>query len=277
MSRARKVLDAFCLPVPTPLPRRRDEAVLDRAETFDLPAGDWLLRGYAWGTGPVVLLAHGWSSRVAHLAAFVEPLLAAGYRVAAAEMPGHGPGRPVESNLLQFEIALLALDGVAGPADGVIAHSGGALATTMALGHGLRARRVALLAPMVRLERSVERFAAAHDLDEAELRAFKDGMVERFGPELWARTSADLLAARLAVPAVLAHDPADQEVPYAEAVLLADAWPGARLIAREGVGHRRLLRQRSIVDRIVAFVTGRQAAPAEPALRQDRAAGRSRP
>ncbi len=254
--RARKVLEQFLLPVPTPEPRRRDEALLERAETFTLTAGEWRLPGYSWGDGPVVLLAHGWSSRVAHLAAFVEPLIAAGCRVVAAEMPGHGPGPGAESNLLQFELALLALDERVGPCQGVIAHSGGALATTAALGHGLRARRVALLAPMVRLERSVERFATAHDLDGPELQAFKDGMTERFGSALWEATSADLLAAGLTTPALLVHGRDDLEVPYEEATLLASAWPDSRLVTPEGLGHRRLLRDGAIIGAAVAFITG---------------------
>lgn len=246
-------LARYLLPVPTPRPRRRDEALLARAETFELAAGGWRLPGYAWGSGPCVLLVHGWGSRVAHLAAFVEPLLAAGCRVVAAEMPGHGPGQPMASNLLQFELALHALGALAGPCRGVIAHSGGALAATMALAKGLRVQRAALLAPMVKLERSTERFAAAQHVDQA---SFKCGMVERFGPDLWAATSADLLAARLRLPALVIHDRRDPEVPYAEAELLVAAWPGARLLTPERVGHQRLLRDRATVAAAVAFVSG---------------------
>lgn len=246
-------LDRYLLPTPTPTPRRRDEALLARAETFALAVGAWRLPGYAWGSGAPVLLAHGWGSRVAHLAAFVQPLVAAGCRVVAAEMPGHGPGPVAPSSLLQFALALRALGEAAAPCRGVIAHSGGALATTMALARGLRAERIALLAPMVRLERSSRRYAAAQGVDEER---FMAGMLERFGPDLWQATSADLLAARLEVPALLVHDREDAEVPYQEAALLAKAWPGARLVTPEGVGHRLLLRDRATVAAVVGFVTG---------------------
>jgi pimeloyl-ACP methyl ester carboxylesterase len=251
-----ELLRRFLVPVPTPPPRRRDEEVLEGAERFTLAVDRWRLTAYAWGAGPPVLLAHGWGSRVAHLAAFVEPLVAAGCRVLAVEMPGHGPAPAVESSLVQFELALSALGEVAGPARGVLAHSGGALATTMALHHGLRAERVALLAPMVRLERSAERFAAAFGgVDDDGLAAFKQAMLSHFSPALWDSIAADLLAGDLDVPVLIVHDRDDPEVPYDEAVLLAEAWPGARLVTASRVGHRLLLRQRDVVAMAAGFVT----------------------
>jgi pimeloyl-ACP methyl ester carboxylesterase len=253
----REVFRRFHLPSPTPPPRRRDQAVLDDAEHFVLRVGEEALAAYAWGEGEPVLLGHGWASRAAHLAAFVDPLVAAGLRAVAVEMPGHGPGPGAPSNLLQFERTLHCLGERTGPAAGVVAHSLSALATTMALGRGLRAERVVLLAPMVRLEHSVERYGSAAGLDCDGIAGFKAAMLERYGADLWERTAGDLVAQRLDVPALIVHDPADVEVPYAEAVLLAGAWPGARLQAPARVGHRLLLREQTTVDTAIAFLTDR--------------------
>lgn len=256
METATDLVERFCWPTPTPPPRRRDQALLAEADPFEVTLDGRALAAYAWGDGPPVLLAHGWASRVAHLAAFVEPLVAAGLRPVAVEMPGHGPGPGASSNLLQFALALRTLGERTGPAAGVIAHSGGALATVAALDAGLRAARVVLLAPMVRLERSVERFAAAHDLDAQRTADFKAGMLARFSPGLWDAMAADLLASRLAgIPALLIHDPEDPQVPYDEAVLLARAWPGAELRAAGRVWHQRILRDRDTVAQAVAFLT----------------------
>jgi hypothetical protein len=42
---------------------------------------------YSWGSGPTILLAHGWSGRGSQLGAFVEPLVEQGFRL-VREWPG---------------------------------------------------------------------------------------------------------------------------------------------------------------------------------------------
>ncbi len=81
-------------------------ALAERAEPLVLAGG---LRALAWGEGPVVLLVHGWSGRGTQLAAFVEPLVAAGHRVLALDGSAHGdsPGRL--TNLPAFADALRAV------------------------------------------------------------------------------------------------------------------------------------------------------------------------
>jgi pimeloyl-ACP methyl ester carboxylesterase len=79
-------------------------------------------------------------------------------------------------------------------------------------------------------------------------------MEATFGPAVWDRTAADLVAPRLAVPALLLHDPSDDETPFSETVELAAAWPGARLVPVAGLGHRRLLRHPSTVSATLEFL-----------------------
>ena len=43
--------------------------------------------GQSWGSGPLVYLVHGWGGCRAHMAVFVKPLVAAGYRVIAFDLP----------------------------------------------------------------------------------------------------------------------------------------------------------------------------------------------
>ena len=45
--------------------------------------------GEEWGEGPPVYLVHGWGGQRAHLAIFVKPLVAQGFRVIAFDLPSH--------------------------------------------------------------------------------------------------------------------------------------------------------------------------------------------
>jgi len=250
----RAVLLRFLLPEVGPPLRGRDQAVMDTAKPLTVASEGLDLVGYTWGGGPVVALVHGWSSRAGHLATFVEPLVDSGRRVVSVDMPGHGasPGRL--SNLYRFNRALHVLAGKMGGFDAVVAHSGGVLATAIALGEGLAARRVVGLAPMVRLRTAAERFGPGVGADEQASAGFLDEMVAEFGAEVWDRVAADLVAPRLTVPALLLHDPDDAETPYAETVELAQLWRGARLVPTPGLGHRRILRARSSIETTLAFL-----------------------
>ena len=41
------------------------------------------MKAWSWGSGPTVLLVHGWNGRGTQLGAFIEPLVARGYQVVA--------------------------------------------------------------------------------------------------------------------------------------------------------------------------------------------------
>lgn len=252
----------FCTPFRYPEPPRETE-VLKQAERFSIPFQDAHLAAYAWGGGPTVLLVHGWSGRGSQLGAFAEPLVGAGYRVVAVDLPAHGrsPGR--RSNALVATEAVLRVGEEIGPLHGVIAHSFGALCTTLALRDGLDAGRVAYVAPAARAIQAVRGFSRQFGLSWSAEWGLRGEMERRFGPEIWPRFSAWVCAPRLDVPALIVHDLDDSEVPYREGQLLAHAWPGARLVTTAGLGHRRILRDARVIEETVElFRTGRASVAA---------------
>ena len=61
---------------------------------------------WSWGDGPTAILLHGWGGRSDQLAAFVPPLLAAGFSVVAPDAPGHGDSTGGTSSVLAFAAAI---------------------------------------------------------------------------------------------------------------------------------------------------------------------------
>jgi alpha-beta hydrolase superfamily lysophospholipase len=89
-----------------------DRRILRKAEVrrFDLPHG--FLRVFHWGeSGPLVLLAHGWSSCAARLVDFVEPLMSAGFQVVGFDAPGHGASSGFRSDLPRYRYTSLPTAG----------------------------------------------------------------------------------------------------------------------------------------------------------------------
>src|ERR687889_951115 len=75
----------------------RERELIARGTRVALPDG---LHATAWGAGPTVLLVHGWEGRGAQLGAFVDPLVAAGFRVVALDNPAHGESNGSRSDLI---------------------------------------------------------------------------------------------------------------------------------------------------------------------------------
>jgi pimeloyl-ACP methyl ester carboxylesterase len=234
--------------------RAREQAWLADTTPLRVPFAGGELAGFSAGRGPAVLLVHGWSDRASRLGAFVEPLVAAGFRVVAVDLPAHGdsPGRM--TNAYDAADAVRAAADYVGGVFAVVAHSMGGVETLLALRAGMRVQRVVLLASAVRLEHAVDRFSTMFSLPPKAGAGLTDAINRRFGPRVWEDLSADRIAATLTMPALLFHDSDDQQVDPADAEMLAGAWRGARLVTTAGLGHDRLVRSPEVVAQAVAFL-----------------------
>lgn len=125
-------------------PKRRERAASgvhwDSRHTVDSRLGP--VAHWTAGSGPAVLLVHGWEGTHADLDGFVEPLLARGARVAALDLPAHGESSGTTALLTDCAEAIVALGAAIGPLAGAIAHSAGCPSLALALKAGLRARRL---------------------------------------------------------------------------------------------------------------------------------------
>ena len=227
-------------------------------QLFRTPVGD--LPGYAAGTGPTVLLLHGWGDHAARMGAFVEPLTRRGMRVVAFDFPAHGgsPGRTTD--LFQIGTALESVLSEE-PVVAAVAHSMGAqaLLRTLAGGdHGLRT--AALVAPSVRLESSLRRFLEIFDLPAELGRALAEDFEAHFGSDVWEQTGSHRHAPHVPIPVLLATDDQDEQIPPEDTELLAHALPNVRWLRTSWLSHTRILHD----DGVVAEVS---EAVAEHALR----------
>jgi pimeloyl-ACP methyl ester carboxylesterase len=232
---------------------------------FTIEAGGDRLAAWDWGRGPTVILTHGWSGHSGQMAGFVAPLVRAGYYVVAFDHPAHGQSEGRQANYLTVAAALTAVARRLGPVHAIIGHSFGCTATILALSRGLPVERVVLVAPPAESPLFARAFGQAIGLPAPRI----EGMVDRIrlavGGDL-AALDARQLARRLVTPALIVHDQADREVPFAHAEAIAAAWPGARLHPVNGLGHNRLLRDPAVIERAVEFVRDGEPANDRPAF-----------
>lgn len=236
--------------------RDREAAWLQGVRPHRLRAAGRDLAAFDTGTGPTVLLVHGWGDSAARLGAFVHPLRARGLRVLGVDLPGHGGSGADPTDLYELTDVVQALIEEQA-VEAVVAHSLGGQAAIKALRHATRVRAAAILAPAVSLDLSVATFQAMFALPDAAVLGLRDEITRRYGEGVWAEFDARGDVAHLDVPALVVHSDDDDRVHRADVADLAARWSSAQLTARSGLGHTKVLRDPQVVADVVDFV-GRQ-------------------
>jgi len=206
--------------------------------------------------GPVALLVHGWGGHAAQLQPLAESLAAQGLRPLLLEMPAHGRSPGSASSLPQFA---RAIDYVAGRVQqegyriGVLAaHSLGANAAAYAASRGLPADRLVLVAPPASPRAYTRYFASVFGLSE-RTRAGMQQRIEAREGVLMRQFEPPAVAPRIRVPTLVVHDREDRINAFADGQAYAHAVTGAQLLATEGLGHRRLLKDGAVMARVALF------------------------
>lgn len=231
---ASKMRRAFMTPRET-LPRDWELPMLAQAERITLRFGLSALR---WGSGPTVLLMHGWEGRPTQFAGLIKVLVRTGYAVVALEGPAHGrsPGR--EANVVVFARALLEAASELPPLRAVIGHSMGAASALLATQMGLRTQSLVSIAGPSRILTVLRRFARYMGLPAKAGAQFVRLVEEKAGMPAG---QLDVARYQLDFPGLIVHAADDPLVPYADAEAMHKAWFDSRLLRLEEGGHQRLL------------------------------------
>lgn len=253
---ARAAAALFFVCPPRRRPTEAERRILARGRRLSVPSGAGRLPAWSWGSGPLVVLVHGWGGNGSQMAALVEPLRRAGFRPLLLDFPGHGSAPGLRSSLPEWAEALRNAVAVANgdlAVHAVIAHSFGCAATALAIDRGLRVETAVFLAPAAEPTAYFERFVGGAVADRGAVTAARQRMEKRLGIE-FAELSVPAIAARQQAPLLVVHDAGDRETPLQDGAAIARAWPGGELMTTRGLGHRRLLGDAAVIERAVAFV-----------------------
>ena len=242
----------FCTP-PRHETRGPEETFLATGRGFVVPGEGERLAAWEWGTGPTVVLVHGWGSRAGRLAALAGALVPAGFRVVVYDAPAHGVSTGRFASLPEFARALRAVADAVAPVYGLAGHSLGGAAISLALHAGLAAERAVLIAPPSDVVVFSHAFADYVNLPPRAHAAMRRNLESRLRMR-WDDLRIPALARELRVPVLLIHDRDDPDVPFAHAEEIAGAWPAARLVATTGLGHRAILRDPAVIRQTVGFL-----------------------
>ncbi len=234
-----------------------DEEIIARGNNFRIPFEGGELAVTSWGDrGPSILLMHGWGGARAQMTGFVDPLLAAGYRIVAYDQPAHGESDGKMTNVLEIAPTMDLVMKPEGKFDAIIAHSFGTLITSYALvkRNFPPPSKLVYFGSFNWLMDALPRFQSQANLPDAIIDGLRAMIYQNFERDVLDSIVNEVLVQKIDIPALMFHDRSDSVTPVEDSRAIANAWMDAQYVETNGLGHRSALQSKEIHDQIVKFL-----------------------
>ena len=206
-----------------------------------------------FGSGSrVIVVSHGWGDTSHAFQQMIISLTQQGYLVAAIDHIGHGKSSGTKSHLLSFvetlELLMDHFNEERLSVDAIIAHSMGAIATLNLPVHVLEDKKIILISSPIKffelMFEKVEQFGISSRL----LTRVLESISHTYG-KTWHQLTTESNREKLALDITFIHDSQDRFAPIADVINYLEQ-ENTPLITTEGLGHRKILGDTSVIDNI---------------------------
>jgi len=252
------LLKRFFKPMSYPLaPLERE--YLENGTPFHIQVHDQEIRCWKWGQGPAILFVHGWNGRGVNFVYFFEALINAGYSVVTYDAPAHGVSDGPDTNYFELSDAVRVFLDPSRDLDiqGVIAHSIGASAVINCFSKDKPPVDAVLIAPALKLKEILFNSFNQHGIPEIVYQNLIAEMEADYGYDVH-QDNPYLLAKTISSKMLIVHDTDDRTIPYLDSKTLAEKTDHVVLHTTEGLGHKRILSDKTVVDFIVTYICNGQ-------------------
>lgn len=210
---------------------------------------------FCWGEGErKVVIGHGWESKASHFRVFIDQLLAEGFQVVSFDAPGHGHSPGSKSDVIEFGDLLFAVEKEFGKFDAAIGHSLGGLALINAIKRGFEVPKAFIISAPTCFPEVLHKYAKILTLPESLHMSLRESVKSHFSMDdsIWDKFTAYKGLETVKTEAIIIHDEHDEEVLMVEAEALANAWPNAKLVKTQGLGHKKIIKSDDVVNQVVS-------------------------
>ncbi|NJW52621.1 alpha/beta hydrolase [Salinimicrobium oceani] len=246
----------FLTPFKYKLPKREKKMDAGSRQTrLHLPHFQREIIIYEYGkSSKKILLAHGWSGRGTQLAVMAEELLKSGYSVVSFDAPAHGKAPGKRSMMPHFIEAIEVIEKQYGPFEAAIGHSLGGMASLKAVSDGLPVKKLVIIGTANSVTRITKEFAQNMKMNDEVAKKMKSYFDTRFGVDMDTLSGA-VSAEGVEIPTLVIHDKQDVDVNVASAYEINDKLKNGELLITEGLGHRRILGNSEVINKIIEFLS----------------------
>ncbi|MDT0685808.1 alpha/beta hydrolase [Autumnicola psychrophila] len=245
----------FLTPFRYKLPEREkkmdDESIQKRIK---LPIADREIVTYEYGkSSRKILLVHGWSGRGTQLSKIAEALLEQGYSTISFDAPAHGKA-PGKISMMPFFIeAIHYLNKIHGPFEAIIGHSLGGMSSLKAVSDGVSTKKIVLLGTANSITHITKEFARNMKMNDkvaGKMKAYLDLKLRQDMDNY----SGAVSAKGIETSTLIIHDENDVDVAVSSAYEIDKVLKNSELIITEGLGHRRILGDPVVINKIATFI-----------------------
>ena len=248
----------FCTPY-SGKGNRKQPPVFHKAEKLSFEMDGLIIRGFRWHpehpNGKKILIVHGFSSYAYKFEKYILPLKKEGFEVMAFDAPAHGSSDGKLINAYIYKNVLLRIESLFGPLYGIMGHSLGGLAASLAFEElpNRENRKLVLLAPATETERAISNFFTFIPADEKVIQAFRDMISEMTG-EPATYYSVSRVVKKITSPVLWVHDRQDPICPFEDVKpLLSLDLPHVNFLITEHLGHSKVYKDNKVCTSVVQF------------------------
>nr|WP_302179996.1 alpha/beta hydrolase family protein [Chryseosolibacter indicus] len=250
----RYFIKIFFSPVRYPVPEKEKE-IQKQSTRFTISVNNKKIECYCWGSGPLIYVVHGWAGRASQFIKIIQALVDEGYKVVGFDGPAHGNSEGKSTDIIEFESVLKILHDQVGAPEAIIAHSFGGGVVFYAAMNGLKVKCFINIASPSIGDRILEIYSRIIGGSAKTVAFFKNYIKQKTGKTFDEFTSGYFIKhIKQDFSLLLVYDEDDQEVDIENAYYLMKHYPSAVLYKTKGLGHVRILKDESVINRCVTFI-----------------------
>lgn len=241
-------------------PPKREEAMDQKSvqKNFTIKEIDRVIRVYEYGqSDKKILLVHGWSGRGTQMFKIADALLKAGFMTISFDAPAHGKSPGKTTMMPHFIAACLELEQHYGSFYAAVGHSLGGMSLLNAVRKGMQLEKLVLIGTGDSITEISYEFIKNLQLKPEVADRMKKHF-DKLHDEDIDRYSGSEAAAFVHIPTLVIHDEEDKDVSVSCAYRIAKNLKNSELVITQKLGHRMILANREVIEKICNFVSKNQ-------------------
>ena len=177
-----------------------------------------------------------------------------GYMTISFDAPAHGKSKGNYSIMTEFIASILELEKQYGSFEYAIGHSLGGMSVLNAIKQNLNVKKAVTIGAGDIIQDIIDDFIKKLELKPEYGVKLRDHFEKRFVGKM-DDYSAYKAAKTIKIPVLIMHDKEDDDVSIKAAYHLHEHLQGSELVITEGLGHRKILGDEAVIQKIKEFIS----------------------
>jgi pimeloyl-ACP methyl ester carboxylesterase len=212
------------------------------------------LKTYALGSGPVWVLAHGWSGSASQFYPLMQHIASKGFTALAYDHPGHGQSGGVYGHIPAFVQGLEAILDSVDEVAGLVAHSMGSASSIECHHQKLVGKPFLLIAPVLDYLENLFGSVARSGYSMKLFNAVVSEIEEQYRYPIQSVDPYNKLKLRTAAT-IIVHDEGDKFAKFSVSERAASEMDKVKLVATQGQGHGRVMKCSEVMQSFDELIT----------------------